>query len=182
MTAAAGCKLSMGSANAEPGPAGRRAAAWRAQPPAPAAAGSAQWSGAVRKAARSRARSRERIGAEPGAAGGRGSGSTAADRGWAEAALSAGKNPFRILVKTCTKKNHCINIPPKKGKFALTPSTASSFVAIYSMRQSNLEKIHLSSLTTFWCDFRELYCLFMWNTEYIYTTPAFGDAQRNPLC
>ncbi|OPJ72372.1 hypothetical protein AV530_018807 [Patagioenas fasciata monilis] len=65
-------------------------------------------------------------------------------------------------VKTCTKKNHCINILPKKGRFALTPSTASSFVAIYSMRQSNLEKIHLSSLTTFWCDFRELYCLFMW--------------------
>ncbi|KAM6086452.1 uncharacterized protein LJ206_007765 isoform 2-T2 [Theristicus caerulescens] len=68
-------------------------------------------------------------------------------------------------VKTRTKKIHCINILPKKGRFALTPSTGSSFVAIYSMRQSNLEKIHLSSLTTFWCNFREVYCLFMWKSE-----------------
>lgn len=44
----------------------------------------------------------------------------------------------------------------------LTLKHPESFVAIYSMPQNNLEKIHLSSLTTFWCNFREVYCLFMW--------------------
>ncbi|CAM9869984.1 unnamed protein product [Bubo scandiacus] len=158
MTAAAGCELSMGPAKAEPGPAGRnrrqRAAARSG------ARGSAEW--------------RAQRGAEPGAAGGGGSGSgsgSGSGAGSTAAADGAGQRlPARLgksfpdpnRVKTRTKKIHCINILPKKGRFALTPSEGSSFVAIYSMRQSNLEKIHLSSLTTFWCNFREVYCLFMW--------------------
>lgn len=77
MTAAAGCKLSMGSANTEPGPAGHPAAA--------AAAGRAR-SGAERRsgAARSGGAAAQRgapAGAEPGAVGGGGSAAAAAADG-----------------------------------------------------------------------------------------------------
>ncbi|XP_052662336.1 uncharacterized protein LOC128150285 isoform X1 [Harpia harpyja] len=66
MTAAAGCKLSMGSANAEPGPAEPQPGGRSRRPPPAARSGA--WGSAERRA---------QPGAEPGAASG--SGSTAAD-------------------------------------------------------------------------------------------------------
>ena len=90
MTAAAGCKLSMGSPNAEPG-LGRRssAATGRAQPPTPAAP-SAQRRGAARSRVRSRVGLRAQR-ARPEAAGARRRTGLGRDcpLGW--------ENPFRIL-------------------------------------------------------------------------------------
>lgn len=92
MTAAAGCKLSKGSPKAEPGPAGRPAAARAGAAAGPrrrqrAGAAGQRGGAAARSGARSPARQRER---EDGGGGGGG-------RGWAEAALSAGK----ILSGSC---------------------------------------------------------------------------------
>ncbi|KAM6086453.1 uncharacterized protein LJ206_007765 isoform 3-T3 [Theristicus caerulescens] len=160
---------------AEPQQTGGRS---RRIPPPPAAARS----GAERRgeAGAAAAQPGAEPGAEPGAAGGCGSGSTAADGSGQRLPPRLGKSfPDPNRVKTRTKKIHCINILPKKGRFALTPSTGSSFVAIYSMRQSNLEKIHLSSLTTFWCNFREVYCLFMWKRKWqLNKTCSFNQAAK----
>lgn len=87
MTAAAGCKLSMGSPNAEPGPGGRRAAAGRAQPPAPAAKGAQR--------ARSGCAGQRGAGARSGR--GRRQREHAGGRGSAQAARLAGK----ILSGSC---------------------------------------------------------------------------------
>ncbi|XP_052662337.1 uncharacterized protein LOC128150285 isoform X2 [Harpia harpyja] len=118
MTAAAGCKLSMGSANAEPGPAEPQPGGRSRRPPPAARSGA--WGSAERRA---------QPGAEPGAASG--SGSTAADGAGQRLPSRLGKSfPDPNGVKTHTKKIHCISILPKKGRFTLTPSTGSSFLKL----------------------------------------------------
>ncbi|XP_052662339.1 uncharacterized protein LOC128150285 isoform X4 [Harpia harpyja] len=137
MTAAAGCKLSMGSANAEPGPAEPQPGGRSRRPPPAARSGA--WGSAERRA---------QPGAEPGAASG--SGSTAADGAGQRLPSRLGKSfPDPNGVKTHTKKIHCISILPKKGRFTLTPSTGSS-------RQGDKENQVLFKLKCASCSEQEL--------------------------
>ncbi|KAM6086454.1 uncharacterized protein LJ206_007765 isoform 4-T4 [Theristicus caerulescens] len=155
---------------AEPQQTGGRS---RRIPPPPAAARS----GAERRgeAGAAAAQPGAEPGAEPGAAGGCGSGSTAADGSGQRLPPRLGKS-FPDPSEDSYKENSLYKHPAQERK--VRPYSIYR-ISIYSMRQSNLEKIHLSSLTTFWCNFREVYCLFMWKRKWqLNKTCSFNQAAK----